>query len=341
MAGLITILGGKKRKKTKAELWEEMSSSSDSSKLSVTRIQNIIERLMCSQIRASTTKTYLNVWHQFNDFLIKLDRIPKKWEDRATLYIGFMIEKGCQSSTVKSYVSAIKKLLVLDGYKWKDQEIMLSCLTKACKIKNDRVRTRLPIHCGLLEMILFEVQRYFRKKNQRYLEILYKALFSLGYYGLMRVGELTFSPHVLKAKDIHLGSNKDKIMVVLYSSKTHDESNRPQKIKITAHGQHEFKKKRSFCPFKLLGDYIKIRGGYAHEQEQFFVFRDKSKVTPDQARSTLRDMIELIGLDQSVYDMHSLRIGRASDLVKWNYPVEVVKRMGRWRSNTVYKYIRQ
>ena len=83
-------------------------------------------------------------------------------------------------------------------------------------------------------MILFETQRIFHAKNQPYLDLLYKTIFSICYYGLMHIGEVTHSQHVLKAKDVHLAKNKDKLLLVLYSSKTHDEGSRPQKIKITS-----------------------------------------------------------------------------------------------------------
>ena len=96
-----------------------------------------------------------------------------------------------QLATVKSYVSAIKKTLVMDGYEWDDNLVVVWSLSKACRIINDRVKTRLPINCGLLEMLLFEIQRMFTVDNQYYLEIMYKTLFAIAYYGLMRVGEIT------------------------------------------------------------------------------------------------------------------------------------------------------
>ena len=84
--------------------------------------------------------------------------MPILWEDRTSLFMAYLIDKGVQSSTIKSYVSAIKRTLLNDKYKWKDELILLTSLTKACKLVNDSVRTRLPIHCSLLEMILFELQ---------------------------------------------------------------------------------------------------------------------------------------------------------------------------------------
>ena len=70
------------------------------------------------------------------------------------------------------------------------------------------------------------------------------------------------------------------------------------------------------------------------------MFKDKSPVGAEPARKLLRKAITFIGLDSALYDMHSLRIGRASDLIKYNYTVEEVQRLGRWKSNVVYKYIR-
>ena len=129
--------------------------------------------------------------------------MPELWEYRTTLFVGYLVDKGFQSGTVKSYVSVIKRTLTNDNYKWKEDSALISSLARACKLKNDCVRIRLPMGCSLLELVLFEVQRHFQSKNQVYLEHLYLALFALGYYGLMRVGELTFSQHVVKAKDIH------------------------------------------------------------------------------------------------------------------------------------------
>ena len=248
--------------------------------------------------------------------------------------------RGSQIQHHQIYVSAIKKILIDDGYQWDQQKILLGSLTKACKIINDRVHTRLPIQCGLLELILFEISRTYAQ--QYYLLVLYQALFALSYYGMMRVGEVTLSDHVAKACNIHAAMNKDKLLIMLYSSKTHSVGMRPQSIKITSNNveKADFYKNRNFCPFELVKRYIHMRGDYDSNQDQFFVFRDQSPVTPDQVRIVLRGCLEALGLDPTIYGMHSFRIGRTTDLIKANYSIEEVKRMGRWRSNTVYKYIR-
>ena len=172
-------------------------------------MEMILEKLKCCKNRSSTSKNYHRIWRNFNNFIIKLDRKPNTWEKRMSLYGAFLVDAGIQSSTLKSYKSAIKCVLVTDGYSWNDDKVLLNSLIKACKLVNDRVRTRLPIQIGLLEMILFETQRKFC--HQEYAEYMYKAIFSLGYYGLLRIGELVQGFHTVKAKDVHMGENKNKI----------------------------------------------------------------------------------------------------------------------------------
>ena len=84
-------------------------------------------------------------------------------------------------------------------------------------------------------MLLFKLERHFG--SQRYIEIMYKTLLILGYYGLLRVREMMSSPHCLKAKDVHVGQNKDKLLLVLHSSKTHSKNKAPQQIKIVGVAQ--------------------------------------------------------------------------------------------------------
>ena len=110
------------------------SVTSDSSHISTRHMQLIIEKLLGFKNKNLTTKMYLNVWRQFNRFVMSLDVRPKLWEDRTILFIGYLVDKGMQSTTVKSYVSAIKRMLVDDGYPWEDGKILLTSLTKACRI---------------------------------------------------------------------------------------------------------------------------------------------------------------------------------------------------------------
>ena len=288
---------------------------------------------------------YLGIWRQLNRFVISLDsRMNLSWEDKTALFGAHLVENGVQSTTLKSYFSAIKFILKQDGYQWDDGKMLLSSLIKGCKRGNDSLKIRLPIQNRLVEMLLFEVERYYGgERNQHYLEALYKAMICLAYYGMMRVGEITNGDHTLKAPNIHLGHNKDKILIVLYTSKKHGKESRPQRIKISAIENENAAKpmtKAFFCPCKTVNAFMEIRGDYIEDDEQFFIFRDGSPVLPGQFRNMLRLLLKRLGLNSALYDVHSFRAGRTVDLYKFGYSIERIKVIGRWRSNAIYNYLK-
>ena len=215
----------------------------------------VLEKLKGSQARSSTIDNYMSIWRQFNKFLLRLDNKEKidTWEKRLIIYGTYLVEQGTQSQTIKSYFSAIKFVLKTDGYEWNDNAAMLHVITRSCALLNDRVKIRLPIRVQLLEQILFEVQRSFA--SQPYLERMYLAIFSIAYYGMMRIGEIAKmkSPHFVKAKDVHIAQNKNKILLRLHTSKTHGRISKPQEIKITQ--VQTAQTKRFFCPFKLMRNF--------------------------------------------------------------------------------------
>ena len=214
---------------------------------------------------------YYGVWKTFNKFFIHLDIKPNNWEDRLTLFIAYLIETKKKSSTIKSYVSAIKAVLLDIKVKLNEDRVLLAALMKACKIKNNQIKAKLPINHGFLNILLSSLDTVFLNNAQPYLKVLYRAVLSTMYFGLFRIGEVTQSSHVIKARDVHIGLNKKKLMLVLHSSKTHGRGSKPQIIKISSI-QKEGRKADKFCPFKLLQDYVHIRKSFKSENEQFFIF---------------------------------------------------------------------
>ena len=172
-------------------------------------------------------------------------------------------------------------------------------------------------------------------------------MFTVTYFGLLRVGEATRSRHVIKAKDVHVGTNKKKLMLVLHSSKTHNESSKPQIIKIDAIDQQHLQKVRlgqdAFlqipCPFQLLQEYIESRCRYRNDLEQFFVFRDGSAVTPYHFNATLKKLLSISRLDETLYSSQSFRSGQASDLSDLGVSIETIHKLGRWKSMAIYTYL--
>ena len=232
------------------------STGSTSSKISTLEIQCIVDNLKGQRIRSSTKRNYYSIWKQFNKFFIRLDDKPNEWEDRLVLFVGYLINQNKQSQTIQSYISAIRGILAVNGIAIQEDKFMLSSLTRACRINNDTINLKFPIHKDLLRVLLKALENLLMENNQMYLATLYKALFITTYYGLFRIGEVTSSPHVVLARDVHIAKNKEKMLFILHSSKTHDEGNFLQSIKISGLQIEKQKLKSKFCPFKLLNEYL-------------------------------------------------------------------------------------
>ena len=343
---LFIITGSKPKRKGKRK---SISTSSTNSTISASAIEQIIERLKFNGVRDSTRRNYHVIWKIFNKFFIKLDVKPDNWEDRLTLFVGYLIENGKQSQTVKSYVSAIHTVLREDGFRLDQDQFLLSSLTRACKLKNDVIRTRLPIQKALLNSIIAETIIFFRNCNQPYLEKLYTALFATTYIGLFRIGELTAGSHPILVTDVRLAFNKQKLLFILRSSKTHDEGSHPQKVKIQStmsnkNNQQQFdhpgRPKFKICPYTLINNFIKVRPGYDLLNEPFYVFSDNSPVSPDNVRRVLRTILQICGEEPTLFGFHSFRIGHSRDLLKLGLTVESIMKIGHWKSNAVYAYLR-
>ena len=155
-------------------------------------------------------------------------------QDQLTLYIGFLINNNRQSSTVKSYISANRSVLLENNITIQENSFLISALTRACKLNTDVVCARLLIGRDLLELLLKETPNRYMAISQPYLAVLVVCVLSTAYFRSFRIGELTKSQHSVKAKDVQIATNKCKIRFILRSSKTHGKYAQPKIIKINS-----------------------------------------------------------------------------------------------------------
>ena len=173
---------------------------------------------------------------------------------------------------------------------------------------------------------------------------MYKALFCTANYGLFRIGELTSSPHAVSVTNVHIATNKNKIMFLLYTSKTHDRSSKPQIIKVNAHEKQKKQgggqERECTCPFTALKEFLTIRKKYKLQTEQFFIFQDKSPVLLQYFRMMLHKLLKFNKFDHKRYNSSSFRVGRVTDLMEAGVPIETIRKLGHWKSSAMYTYLR-
>ena len=206
-------------------------------------------------------------------------------------------------------------------------------------MKDKILSIRLPIQKGLLHILIDKLDERYQTRSQPFLCLLYKAILATGYYGLFRIGELTTGDHLIQLNDVFAADNRDKVLIVLRTSKTHSLADTPQKIKIDSKDANLTTRQAQYCPVILLSDYIDARLEIC-QTGPLFTFSDGSPVKPEHFRAVLKNAIKKCGLDPNLYDMHSMRSGRSCDMFKEGYEVQTIKKRGHWRSNAVYDYLR-
>ena len=235
-------------------------------------------------------------------------------------------------------MSAIKAVLSNGGIEVQEDQALLASLMRACRLKNDKYNMKLTIRKSVIKLLLKKVRDKFGL-TQPYLETLYTVLILATYYGMFRIGEVIDSPHVIKAKDVYIGTNKPKLMFILHSSKTHNPGDKPQIVKITAAALPKNGMERD-CPFQALEKYLAARPKRLNDSEPFFIFRDRSPVALTHYRKLLKQLMKLNRLDYTRYGIHGMRAGRAVDLLELGVSVETIRKLGRWKSTSVYAYLR-
>lgn len=293
----------------------------------------IIKEIKFMRHRTSTRLKYHEIWTSFNKFLIKFDRMPATWEDRIYVYVAHLVDNKKSVNTVKSYLSAIRQILKSDGIDLQEDKNLFSSLLTTCKLRNKALHIRMPIRFKLLKAIIDHTDKNLNQSGQEYLGTLLKAMFATAYFGLLRVGEMVKSNHQIKMKNLHIGKNKRKLTLLLDSSKTHSQSDKPQKVTLP-----QVRQLPQYCPVILMNNFLKIRD--PGRSKAIFVLRGGQPITAAIFRKWLRIILDSIGVLSLHYDTHSFRSGHCCDLRRLGYSLSAIKEAGRWASSVILVYLK-
>lgn len=305
-------------------------------------VRVVVERNKQGRVAPPTKDSYHGIFENFLDFLGLFRSLPERWEEKMVLYATFLADNIYGEQTIRGYMSAIRHELLQDGHELDEDKFLLESIIRSTRYKNREKRERLGISQEMLHKILDQVDESY--STQPYLKALYKAMFVLGYYCLLRVGELTSGRHPILAKNVITGRNKLKIQVTLTSSKTHTRSQKHQVIRFPDPDEEQDTFKwlnTKYCPFTIIENYRRVRDLIDSPGEQFFVFKTNIPVREGHFRRVLKRMIQLAGYNAQKYNAHLFRIGRANHLkFKLLFTVDRIKLKGRWLSDAIWKYFR-
>lgn len=162
--------------------------------------------------------------------------------------------------------------------------------------------------------------------------ILFRAVFSVAFFGALRIGEFTSenrrsSAFLLKS---HVIVYDGSLSLFLCRSKSLP-TGQGHWISLASSTNP------TICPVLLVSRYMSIR---PCSDDSFFIHQDLSSLTRYQFSAVLAASLKRLNLSGFCFSSHSFRIGAATTADSLGFPAETLKRIGRWGSDRYKIYVR-
>ena len=301
-------------------------------------LQDHVKHLLATSLKESTRSSYKSQWNTFLRFCEELSFTPlPASSETISMFIAFLHKENFQTSTIRTYLSAIGFYHKINSYENPVASYPVSkCLQgtskdQALKRKNlKKPIVRLPITKRILHKLIHVLPLL---KFDNYSNRMLKALFLLFYYASLRAGEAVktnSTDNILRLENVERFSSRSKQGYLIRFMKF-KHSKVPITLSLLSTGQ------KMYCPVVALDEYLKLRG---QGQGYLFLKANGSPLTRNYVSVLLKICLKKCGYRQESYNTHSFRIGRTTDLAAANHSENLIKITGRWHSNAYKKYIK-
>ena len=223
-------------------------------------------------------------------------------------FISSLFEKGCSPATINSYCSGISFFHKINGLADPTNKFIVHKILGGCCRSRTQTDTRAPISLELLTKIC---QTLSEICFNQYETFLFKAVFTLAYFGLLRVSELVFTGPMhadrpLQYDDVSYALSSKILFVQIRKSKT-NQVGKATKLKIYP------AEKGAVCYVEPVLNFMKVRPNITCKG-YLFCHANREPLTRYQFASILSKSISKLGLPTTIFKTHSFRIGRSTDL---------------------------
>ncbi|XP_033760621.1 uncharacterized protein LOC117342549 [Pecten maximus] len=303
-----------------------------------TSLNNTAVKLFDAAFSSNTHVSYRTAINSYNKFHLHLTGMSSSFPApvaKVVQYISWLYQNGKSANTIHTYLAGLASQHKMKGFEDPTQCFLIKKILKGVQNLSAGPDMRLPITPSILEQLISALQHtspnYYDRK-------LLQAMFTLSFFGFLRVGEITISGkdstrNIIQYSNVVMDTmhNKPADMVLSLRFFKHHSSHRPVHLKIFCQNC------KSICPVAAMKSYLKVRGC---TQGPLFTLDGFTPITQTYYSSKLRDAVSFIGLDSSMYKPHSFRIGAASTAFQCQIPEENIRLMGRWNSDAVKRYFR-
>ncbi|KAK7481961.1 hypothetical protein BaRGS_00026764 [Batillaria attramentaria] len=253
--------------------------------------------------------------------------VPPDWE-MLSRYVAFLA-RSKRPSTIRQYLNIIRILHLqadlpnpcLDNFK------LDSLLAGIRRVRGTAQAYKLPVSPNHL----LNLRRHLDMNNMCDCQLW--AAILVGFGGLLRVSNFTDSDKCARRQDVHMVEGGLRIFI--HSSKTIQFQQRHHVVHLPV------LKDQPLCPVSALVTFLSRSMAVPDGAPLFSMVRG-GRVVPlssEASRRRLATLFSACGLPCDQYNTHNLRRGGATWLICAGVPLEVVKKLGDWKSDSIIRHI--
>lgn len=296
-------------------------------------------KIVMASLDHKTKSAYWNIWRKFTEFCSTYG-VQSSFPVSVVLLLNFLtslFHLGYQPSTIASHVSAIAFIHKIQGFPDPTTSFLVRQFLKGAKKLNGSASDmRLPITTNILRSIILALPKAVMLYSQR---SLLRAIFLLSFNAFLRMGEICVkygysSSLVIQREDLSFIYEAGSVVGIRITIRNYKNNIKqlPMTLIVPLNRASEI-----CCPVRALQNYL---CEYKHTTGPLFQFQNGCPVSYSFVAEKLQTVIAFLGLDHNRYKPHSFRIGAATSAYCQGLSEDDIKRMGRWESNAVRRYIR-
>lgn len=288
---------------------------------------NLIQR----SVSDSTWRAYSQVWEKWESLLAQVGDCSSDDDFIVVLlyFIGLSFEDKVSVSGMGKRVAAVAFWCKMRGMSDITKSFLVRQALRGYRKRERIPDSRRPVSYALLVSLCAQVGR---ECVSAYEVLLFKAAFTLAFFGAFRISELVASSGKavdgLRFHDVEVAA--EGLVCWLRRSKT-DQLGRGRKVVLFRLQDSEV------CPVRCLEEFFAVR---QRDGVGLLIHRDGRSLSRYQFLAVFRKCLRSMGLSEREFCTHSFRIGAATEAARWGLGDEVIKRIGRWESSRFRSYVR-
>ena len=259
--------------------------------------------LLHASVAPSSYKVYHRSWTLFVNCTMEINpahqgtvNIPVSIP-HLSLFVSYLHSEGYSPASIIAHTSSIGYIHRLTGLPNPVSATIIQKLLAGVTKVSPPTPPRLPITIGILVALIRGVDQIV---THHYHKALLKAMLTVGFFGLMRIGELTRSKEKVVPLTISQVTYSASYISISITHFKHNQKLRPIEVPLQIQSLPEI------CPVRHLSYYLSLRG---FDSGPLFAFPTLSPIPRQFFSNHLSRLISFTGFQGDRYKSHSLRIG--------------------------------